>query len=168
MREFPSGDYTPFCPAGLDALGNVVLGQHERPARNSDDTFAFSTVGSEGELPFRGFGDVEADDGEIAVRQFENIRAVVEFRSRASAGVRIETEAAGKFHVRPFTLVKSSVKGVFPEFVRRVQSKDLSGCRKCRGSITRSRARPTGHFHEQDVGADWIGSHDHQLLRAWL
>jgi len=90
-----------------------VLREHERLARNLDDTLIRTAACAERELAGGECGDVHADDGEIAVFEFEDVGATLERRSLRSVGVRIGTEASSNHGEQPITKVIAVVNDVF-------------------------------------------------------
>ena len=90
--------------------GEVVLGGNHDIARNADDSFIRTTTRSCGQSVAASSGDVDADDGNVAIREFPEIWAAVESDGLAVVGMRIRTEAAMEVHERHCAYRHNAVK----------------------------------------------------------
>ena len=109
---FHAPDYTPPLAAGLDLAGDVRPRQDESFPWDADDPFVTSAACAEGELPGCAFRDVHADDGKIAIFEFEDVRAAIERRGLRSVGVWIGSETTDE-HGNSVDYSQLQVKRVF-------------------------------------------------------
>ena len=77
----------------LEAVGDVALGGHEHIARQADNPFIPSATGSCRQFCNRCIGDVYADDGEVAIFEFPNVRASIAPALCRAVGVRVRADA---------------------------------------------------------------------------
>jgi hypothetical protein len=80
-------------------IRNVPLGVHQKIARQADDPFIPSAAGSWRQFRSRSIGDVYADNGEVAVLEFPNIRTSISTDAFCAVGVRVRADAFCE-HVR--------------------------------------------------------------------
>ena len=100
----------------LEAVGNVAFGVHEQVARQTDDPFIRSTTGRGRQFGDGSIRDVDADDGEIAVVEFPNVRATPAADSLGSILVRVRADALDEIHTSLLTMVRCFVKPVSAYF----------------------------------------------------
>ena len=77
----------------LEAVGDVALCVHQEVARQTDNSFIRATTGRWRQLRCCGGGDVYADDGEVAVVEFPNVRATPAGGGLCSVCVRVRADA---------------------------------------------------------------------------
>ena len=77
---------------GLELVGNILLGEHERPAWNPHNAFIRTAASGRRQEASR-FCNVRADDGEVAVFEFKDVRAALAAGRLRAVGVRVGAES---------------------------------------------------------------------------
>jgi DNA-binding XRE family transcriptional regulator len=95
----------------LETVGDAGLGEHERCARNSHHALIRAAPGGRRQLP-GGIGNVGANDGEVAVVEFPNIRTTATADALGSVGVRVRPDAFDEIHAQLLTIVRCLVKAL--------------------------------------------------------
>jgi DNA-binding XRE family transcriptional regulator len=100
----------------LEAVGDVTLGVDQQVARETKDAFIGSTTGCGRQFGDGSIGDVDTDDGEIAVIELPNVRATPAADSLGSVSVRVRADAFDEIHRLPLTMVRCFVKPISAYF----------------------------------------------------
>ncbi len=103
---------TPSSEHALGVLRNVGFCPDEGVPRNFDNPFVRAAARTERQFTGQDMSNVHADDGEVAVFEFENIRAALERRGLRSVGVRVGAKASNN-HALHVPIVTSTVKTHF-------------------------------------------------------
>jgi len=82
----------------LDPVGDVAFGVHQEFPGQPDDLFIRATTCRRWQLVLGGICDVDADDREITVFQFPDVRTIATANRLGTVGMRIRTDAFDKFH----------------------------------------------------------------------
>ena len=97
--------------AALRRVGDVGLGEDEGPAGDADHPFVRAAAGVGGEVAGGG-GDVDADHGEVAGLEFEDVGAPFQSGRGQPARMRIGTKTTNE-HVPTIAIVMSIVNQLF-------------------------------------------------------
>jgi helix-turn-helix protein len=112
--------------SALHAVGNVRLGADQNPPWNPDNPLVRPAARPERQLPYRGLGDIRADNGEVAVIQFKDVRATIQARGLLAVGMRPRAKSSnehtlvvpiGTYPVNYFLLYAYVVAKAKPEIV---------------------------------------------------
>ena len=76
-----------------ELVGDVRLGAHEQPSRNSHDSLVWAAVRAGRQFGRGSRRDVGTDDGKIAIFKFKDVRTAIEARGLLAVGVRIGAES---------------------------------------------------------------------------
>ena len=90
----------------LEAVGNAALGVDQQIARQTDNAFIRSTTGRGWQFLDGSIGNVNADDGEISVVEFPNVRATPATDSLGAVLVRVRADAFDESHAQYLTIAK--------------------------------------------------------------
>src|SRR6185312_1458357 len=77
----------------LNTVGNVPLGVDQQVARQADDPLIRPATSRGRQVRFGVSGDVDADDGEVAIFQFPNVGAAITGDALRAVGVRVRANA---------------------------------------------------------------------------
>ena len=80
------------------AVGNVPFGVHQNMARKSDDAFTRPATRRWRQSWLGGVCNVLADDGEVAIVEFPNVRATVATRAEGITSARVGAKSSSEFH----------------------------------------------------------------------
>ena len=84
----------------LEAVGDVAFGVHQQLARQTDNALIRTTASRWRQLGDGSFGDVNADDGEVAIVELPNVGAPTAGGGLRSIGVRVRADAFCENHSR--------------------------------------------------------------------